>query len=125
MTQCEDKVLAVIHEKLKLGHITRQHISVAHSVGQYSEGYQRQVIVRFLSRRHSTEVIQARRNLKGKGIAIVEELTPLNEDRLDRVSKHKAVKNTWSKYRKIFALATRVVSRSRRGGGGYPSCHVP
>ena len=57
MTQCEEKVLAVIQEKLKLGRITRQHISVAHRVGQYSRGYQRQVIVRFVSRRHRTEII--------------------------------------------------------------------
>ena len=44
--QCEDKVLAVIKDKLKLGHISKQHISVAHRVGQFSKGYQRQIIVR-------------------------------------------------------------------------------
>ena len=44
-TQCEDKALAIINEKLKLGHITKQHIRV----GQFSKGYQRQVIVRFVS----------------------------------------------------------------------------
>ena len=103
-TQCEDKVLAIINEKLKLGHITKQHISVAHRVGQFSKGYQRQVIVRFVSRRHRMEVIQARRNLKGSGIAIVEDLTPLNKERLDRVSKHKAVKSIWTKDGRIFAL---------------------
>ena len=81
-------MLAIINEKLKLGHITKQHISVAHRVGQFSKGYQRQVIVRFVSRRHRMEVIQARRNLKGSVIAIVENLTPLNKERLDRVSKH-------------------------------------
>ena len=54
-TQCEDKVLAIINEKLKLRHITKQHISVAHRVGQFSKGYQRQVIVRFVSRRHRME----------------------------------------------------------------------
>ena len=48
-TQCEDKALAIINEKLKLGHITKQHISVANRVGQFSKGYQRQVIVRFVS----------------------------------------------------------------------------
>ena len=97
-------MLAIINEKLKLGHITKQHISVAHRVGQFSKGYQRQVIVRFVSRRHRIEVIQARRNLKGSGIAIVEDLTPLNKERLDRVSKHKAVKSTWTKDGRIFAL---------------------
>ena len=34
----------------------------------------------------------------------MEELTPLNEDRLDRVSKHKAVKSTLTKDGKVFAL---------------------
>ena len=97
-------MLAIINEKLKLGHITKQHISVAHRVGQFSKGYQRQVIVRFVSRRHRMEVIQARRNLKGSGIATVEDLTPLNKERLDRVSKHKAVKSTWTKDGRIFAL---------------------
>ena len=49
-TQFEDKVLAIINEKLKLRHVMKQHISVAHRVGQFSKGYQRQVIVRFVSR---------------------------------------------------------------------------
>ena len=103
-TQREDQALAIINEKLKLEHITKQHISVARRVGQFSKGYQRQVIVRSVSRRHRIEVIQARRNLKGSGIAIVEDLTPLNKERLDRVSKHKAVRSTWTKDGRIFAL---------------------
>ena len=62
--------------------------------------------MRFVSRRHRTEVIQARRNLKGTGIAIVEDLIPLNEERPDRVSQHEAVKNTCTKDGKIFTLLT-------------------
>ena len=50
------------------------------------------------------EVIQVRRNLKGSGIAIVEDRTPLNKERLYRVSKHKAVKSTWTKDGRILAL---------------------
>ena len=49
-------------------------------------------------------VIQARRNLKGSGIAIVEDLTPVNKKWLDWVCKHKAVKSIWTKDGRIFAL---------------------
>ena len=34
----------------------------------------------------------------------MEDLTPLNKERLEQVSKHKAVKNTWTEQRKIFTL---------------------
>ena len=59
MTEFENKVLAIIHEKLKLEHIKTQHISVAHRVGQFSKGYPRLVIVWSASRPHRIEVIQA------------------------------------------------------------------
>ena len=76
-TQCEDKVLAIINEKLKLGHITKQHISVAHRVGQFLQGIpapgHRAVRIKATQ---NGRTYQARRNLKGSGIAIVEDLTP-------------------------------------------------
>ena len=49
-------------------------------------------------------------------IMIVEDLTPLNKERLDRVSKHKAIKSTWTKDGRIFALlADRRVVKIEKG----------
>ncbi|XP_070183386.1 uncharacterized protein [Littorina saxatilis] len=114
--ECETKVLHLINNKLGLTHINYPDISVAHRVGQYSAGYHRQVIVKFVSRRHRNEVIQARRKLKGSKIAVIEDLTPLNAERLGKVRKHRSVVNTWTKEGRIFALLTtdRVV-RVERG----------
>ena len=51
-----------------------------------------------------------------QAIAIVEDLTPLNKKQLDRVSKHKAVKSTWTKDGRIFAvLADKRVVKIEKG----------
>ena len=102
--ECEDMVLQMIHGNLGLQHISRQHISVAHRVGKFNKGYRRQVIVRFVSRRHRNEVLRARRKLKGTGIGIVEDLTALNRERLTKASRHKGVRNTWTREGRVFAL---------------------
>jgi len=102
--ESENKVLRVINCQLGLSHIHSEDISVAHRVGQFNEGRERQVIVKFMSRRHRSEVIAARRKLKGTGIAVLEDLTPLNAERLGVVHKHRSVANSWTTEGRIFAL---------------------
>ena len=56
---CEEKVLAIINEYLGLKHILATYISIAHRVG-IRENRPRPIIVKFMSRKHKTQVIQKR-----------------------------------------------------------------
>ena len=100
---CEEKVLATIKEDLGLNHILATDISTAHRVG-VRENRPRPIIVKFLSRKHKTQVIQKRRLLNGSGRGIVEDLTPTNMKRLKSLQQHPEVKNSWTKEGMIHAL---------------------
>ena len=100
---CEEKVLAIINEDLGLNHIFATDISIAHRVGM-RENRPRPIIVKFLSRKHKTQVIQKRGLLKWSGRGIVEDLTPANMKRLKSVQQHPEVKNSWTKEGMIHAL---------------------
>ena len=100
---CEEKVLAIINEDLGLNHILATDISIAHRVGM-RENRPRPIIVKFLSRKHKTQVIQKRRLLKGSGRGIVEDLIPTNMKCLKSVQQHPEVKNSWPKEGMIQAL---------------------
>ena len=93
---CEEKVLAIINEDLGLNHILATDISIAYRVGM-RENRPRPIIVKFLSRKHKTQVIQKRGLLKWSGRDIVEDLTPTNMKRLKSVQQHPEVKNSWTK----------------------------
>ena len=72
---CENKIHNFIKEKLKIQ--TDIFIDVAHRVGKKEDTRPRPIIVRFGFRRHASEVLRNRKNLKGmKGISIVEDLCP-------------------------------------------------
>ena len=100
---CEEKVLAIINEDLGLNHILATDISIAYRVGM-RENRPRPIIVKFLSRKHKTQVIQKRGLLKWSGRDIVEDLTPTNMKRLKSVQQHPEVKNSWTKEGMIHAL---------------------
>ena len=100
---CEEKVLAIINEDLGLNHILATDISIAHRVGM-RENRPRPIIVKYLSRKHKTQVIQKRGLLKWSGRGIVEDLTPTNMKRLKSVQQHPEVKNSWTKEGMIHAL---------------------
>ena len=99
----EEKVLAIINEDLGLNHILATDISIAHRVGM-RENRPRPIIVKFLSRKHKTQVIQKRRLLKRSGRGLVDDLTPTNRKRLKSVQQHPEVKNLWTKEGMIHAL---------------------
>ncbi len=100
---CEEKVLAIINDELGLNHILSADISIAHRIGvRFIKP--RPILVKFLSRKHKTQVMQKRRLLKGSGRGIVEDLTPINMKRLKSVQQHPKVKNSWTKEGTIHAV---------------------
>ena len=101
--ECEEKVLAIINEDLGLNHILATDISIAHRVGM-RQNRPRPIIVKFLSWKHKTQVIQKRRLLKGSGRGIVEDITSTNMKRLKSVQQHPEVKNSCTKEGMIHAL---------------------
>ena len=100
---CEEKVLVINNEYLGLKHILATYISIAHRVG-IRENRPRPIIVKFMSRKHKTQVIQKRRLLNGNGRGIAEDLTPTNMKRLKSVQQHQELKNSWTKEGMIRAL---------------------
>lgn len=102
--ETEKKVLAVINTDLKLDHISASDISIAHRVGRQGSTKPRAIIVKFMSRKVKNLVLGKRRLLKGTGRGIIEDLTPLNFTRLNRVKEHHNVKNVWTKEGVITAL---------------------
>ena len=101
--ETEKTVLNIINSDLKLGHIRSDDISIAHRVGQKTTK-PRAIIVKFLSRKNKNLVLSKRRLLKGSGRGIIEDLTPLNFNRLNAVKKHSNVENVWTKEGVITAL---------------------
>ncbi|KAK6171840.1 hypothetical protein SNE40_018265 [Patella caerulea] len=83
--------------------MTEDQIDIAHRIGTFKPNQNRSIIVKFLSRKYKIFVIKNRRKLKGSGISISEDLTPLNSQLLSRTSKHPSVLNTWSTEGKIYA----------------------
>ena len=99
----EKTVLAVINSDLKLDHISSNDISIAHRVGQRTTK-PRAIIVKFLSRKVKNLVLSKRRLLKGSGRGIIEDLTPLNFSRVNKVKENGNVKNVWTRMGVITAL---------------------
>ena len=72
----------------------------AHRVGkpvsQDNGGRPRPIIVRFFSRSHRGKILSVRKQLKGAGVSIGEDLTLNNYKLLQQVSKHSATLSAWS-----------------------------
>ena len=71
------KVLDILNANMDLD-LTPQNIDIAHRLGPYKYGRNRNVIVKFVHRQVTHMVLNKRKMLKGKGIAIFEDLTQLN-----------------------------------------------
>ena len=126
---CVDKVVKLVNEELKV-EIDKDCIEIAHRTGQNRQrasrdgeeggagagagtwtgagagatgAKNRPIIVRFFSRILRDEIISKRKVLKGKGISIGDDLTPLNFKLLKRVQEHHATLSAWSHRGKILA----------------------
>lgn len=108
---CERKVLKLFNVKLGLSHIGSRDIEAAHRVGpkpkrsrqeqqqqQQLADRPRAIIVRFLSRKVTEEVLHVKRKLKNTGFGIAEDLTKDNYQLLQKCREHPNTEAAWTKH---------------------------
>ncbi|PIK43755.1 putative exosome complex exonuclease RRP44 [Apostichopus japonicus] len=99
-----DVFVKLAKEKLKL-ELNSDFIDRCHRLGRSTPGTNpRPILVKFLSYQHRREVIKARRNLKGSGITIKEDITMMNNRLLTETHRHVKVSNCWTVERRVIAL---------------------
>lgn len=118
---CKDVVADFLVNKLHLQDLRREDIEGAHPLPTSVSAHRRRnastrdeqsnsqqmepiIIVRFKSRRQRDSVMRQRRLLKGTRYTIIEDLTALNVQTLNRARNHGTVTKTWTWNGKIFAL---------------------
>jgi hypothetical protein len=69
-----------------------------------NRGNESTVLVRFRNRSTRDNIISRRKQLKGTNKAIVEDLTNLNVETMNRLRKHELVEKTWSWNGRIYAV---------------------
>ena len=99
--QLEKNISSLFVNKLKLGHL-HNVIDVTHRVGKKTEGKHRPVIVRLAQRRYVSQILQARKLLKGTRIGISEDLTRENIKLFNQCRKNEKYKDVWIRNGKIF-----------------------
>ncbi|GFS27283.1 hypothetical protein ElyMa_005253800 [Elysia marginata] len=100
--ETEQIVIKLIKKHLNIN-IEEKDIDSVHRLGIFKNGSDRAIIVRFLSRKTATKILANRRRLKGTGVALAEDLTRTNLDRLYKVKALEGVKSAWSKKGTIYA----------------------
>ena len=110
---CRLKVINLLKKDLGIK-IKNEDISVAHPVPRKiqknnvdGEPLPNPIIVKFspLARERRDETIKKRRQLKGSGVVIFEDLTDLNAKLINWLTKNDDLKNVWSVNGKVFGLA--------------------
>ena len=92
----ETKIMELINKKLKVN-IFSTNIEAVHRIGRHKNGYNRPIIVRFISRKDATRCLSNRRLLKGSGVVLVEDLTATNARWYGTIRNHPGVVNAWTK----------------------------
>ena len=98
----EKLVTDLLKKKLSID-IAPSKIQIAHRAGKFTSGGNRSIIMQFVNRKEKQNIMKVRKNLKGTGISIAEDLTPLNVRRLSDLKKLDAVESAWSSQGKLFA----------------------
>ena len=107
---CPETVLKFIKNKLKMKDITSNDIEAAHplpSTGTASNTTRSTVptiLVKFSRKSTRQKVMEQRKCLKGSGISVVEDLTGLNTELLNRLNNSDRVLNSWSWNGKVYAV---------------------
>ena len=103
---CMEKVAQIFKEKIGVK-VGVEQIEVAHRTGSLAAARAnkrvRPIIVRFLSRKDRETVIMNRKNLKGKGVSVGEDLTTANLKILKRLEEHTGTLSAWSARGNLFA----------------------
>lgn len=99
---CAQIVHDLLKQKLNLRNAKISDIDVAHRVGPVVKAKTRAIIVRFISHSDKMTVIKSRRQLKGSGITISEDLCPDLQALLSRLHKDDATTSTWAWNGKVY-----------------------
>lgn len=101
--QTTERLVQLFKEKLDL-RICERDIDISHRIGKFTEAGNRPIICKFVSRIVKSEVVKARRKLKGTPVVIKEDLTVKNAKLLQNVTERQNVKSAWSDEGRIIAL---------------------
>ena len=108
---CKQSVAKFCREKLHIQGIDSADIDVAHLVVRQQNGYAEAstqktptVLVRFYRREHRDFVIRRRRQLKGTGLTVIEDLTNLNVETFNRARNSPLVDKSWTWNGKLYGL---------------------
>lgn len=95
------QVVNVVSSNLDMG-LSLADIDIAHRLGKFSKDKPRPIICKLVQRVCKIDIIKNRSKLKGKHMAIVEDLTVVHRDYLDVVQNSERVAAAWSTDGKIF-----------------------
>jgi len=105
---CKDTVVQFFRSKLNLQNIKATDIEAAHVVPSRVDISQQQrepvILVKFKEKQVRDTVIRQRKLLKGTRCTIVEDLTTLNVEAMNRARKHADVDKIWSWNGRIYAI---------------------
>lgn len=101
--QTTEMLVKWFNDKLEVK-ISEGDIDISHRMGKFTEDGNRPIICKFVSRLLKTEVIRARRKLKGSSMVIREDLTYQNVKLLQKTVEKENVKSAWSDDGRIIAL---------------------
>ena len=108
---CKQSVAKFCREKLHIQGIDSADIDVAHLVVRQQNGSAEAstqkaptVLVRFYRREHRDLVIRQRRQLKGTGLTVIEDLTNLNVETFNRARNSPLVDKSWTWNGKVYGL---------------------
>ena len=100
---CKTLIFTLIREQLSYP-VTEDNIISAHRLGTRKFEKPRSIIVCFASVDEKKAILKTRRQLKGTGIVLTEDLCIDQQTVLNRVYKHPLVKNSWASDAKIFGI---------------------
>ena len=87
-------------------YIKTNDIDAAHRIGKPRGDKPPAIIVRFFRRDHRDQIIVKRRELRGTGYGITEDLTRLNLLLINRAKLHTDITSAWSWNGSVWALTT-------------------
>lgn len=104
-SRCEENVINLIKEKLNVS-VESNDIDVIHRTGRRytNQTKPRGIIVKFVQRSKKDTILHKRRQLKGTGITITEDLTTANLNTLKEIRDRPNVSNAWTVNGKIFCV---------------------
>jgi len=103
--QCAQKCVDVFGQKIGVK-VSMADIEVAHRTGApptKDKPNPRPILVRFFSRQKRDLVLSQRKNLKGLGVSVGDDLTKANYILLRRAEAHSATLSAWSSRRNVLA----------------------